>query len=140
MTVLIDTNVVMDVVFNNSKLIDGSRAILDHAEQKRFAGYISASAITDIFYLSKKRLGKKVAKEVVKELLQIYYPATVTDNHIYQALDLDWSDFEDSVQYIVGESISADYIVTRNTKDYTSGTIPVVTPEEFIQAIADINN
>ena len=58
----------------------------------------------------------------------------VTDSNIYQALDLDWDDFEDSVQYMVGESFAADYIVTRNTKDYSSGSIPAVTPEEFLQA------
>ena len=140
MTVLIDTNVVMDVVFNNAKLIDGSRAILDHAEQKRFTGYISATAITDIFYLSKKRLGKKVAKEAIKELLQIFYPATITDNHIYQALDLDWNDggyipSEDSVQFIVGESLAVNYIITRNTEDFSSGSIIAITPEQFLQAI-----
>jgi hypothetical protein len=68
--------------------------------------------------------------------LKIFYPATVTDNNIYQALDLDWEDFEDSVQYIVGESLSVNYIVTRNTKDFASGSIPSVTPEHFIEIIA----
>jgi len=51
-------------------------------------------------------------------------------------LDLEWEDFEDSVQYIVSESFSADYIVTRNTQDYVSGSIPAVTPEQFIKTIA----
>ena len=55
---------------------------------------------------------------------------------IFQALDLDWNDFEDSVQYVVGESFSADFIVTRNTQDYASGSIPAVTPEDFIKTIA----
>jgi len=133
--VLIDTNVVLDVVLKNAMFVDSSRAILDKAEQRRFTGYISASAITDIFYLSQKKLGKKIAKEVIKELLQIFYPATVTDSNIYQALDLDWSDFEDSVQYVVGESFAVDNIVTRNSQDYASGSISAVTPEQFIQVI-----
>jgi len=138
MTVLIDTNVVMDVVFTNAILVDGSRAILDYAEQKRFIGYISASAITDIFYLSQKRLGKKVAKEVLTELLQVFKPATVTGSHIYQALDLDWSDFEDSVQFVIGESLAVDYIVTRNIHDFSSSSIPTITPEQFIKTITVI--
>jgi len=33
------------------------------------------------------------------------------------------------------EELSTDYIVTRNTKDFFSGQIPVVTPEQFIQII-----
>jgi hypothetical protein len=74
----------------------------------------------------------------MKILLQVFRPATVTDSHIYQALEAEWDDFEDSVQFIVGEGLSVDYFVTRNTKDFFSGSIPAVTPERFIQLNADI--
>ena len=137
MTVLIDTNVALDVLLNNAGLVAGSRALLDLAAKKRFIGYVSASAVTDIFYIARKKLGKKGAKEAIKYLLHIYYPATVTDTDIYKALDLTWDDFEDSVQFTVGQGLSVDYIVTRNTQDFSSGHIPAVTPEQFIQIIAD---
>ena len=139
MTVLIDTNVIVDVILANAVLVTGSKAIVDLAEQKRYTGYISASAITDIFYISQKRLGKKIAKEAIKELLHVFNPATVTDSHIYQALDLEWGDFEDSVQFVVGEGLSVDYIVTRNTKDFSAGNISAITPEQFIKTVTDIN-
>jgi len=51
---------------------------------------------------------------------------------------LDWDDFEDSVQYVVGESLSVDYIVSRNTKDFLHGNIESVTPEQLIQIIDNI--
>ena len=51
---------------------------------------------------------------------------------------MEWDDFEDSVQFIVGKGLAVDYIVTRNTKDFASGSIDVITPEQFIQAIADL--
>ena len=51
------------------------------------------------------------------------------------ALDFAWGDFEDSVQFVVGESLSVDYIITRNTKDFSCGSIPAATPEEFIKII-----
>jgi hypothetical protein len=50
---------------------------------------------------------------------------------------LTWDDFEDSVQFTVGEGLSVDYIVTRNTQDFSPGSIPAVTPEQFIQIIAE---
>jgi hypothetical protein len=73
------------------------------------------------------------------KVLHIFHPATVTDNNIYQALDLDWNDFEDSVQCIVGEGLAVDYIVTRNTHDFASGSIPAVTSEQFIKIIINPN-
>ncbi len=135
MKVLIDTNVVLDVLINNALFFTHSKKIFDFAEQKRITGFISASAITDIFYIAQKKLGKKAIKEAIKKVLKVFYPATITDNNIYQALDLEWDDFEDSVQYIVGEGLSVGYIVTRNTKDFASGSIPAVTPEQFIRII-----
>jgi len=137
MKVLIDTNVVLDVLINNSDFFAHSKKIFDFAEQKQITGFISASAVTDIFYIAQKKLGKKVIKEAIKKVLKIFSPATVTDNHIYQALDLEWDDFEDSVQYVVGEGLAADYIVTRNIQDFTFGSISAVTPEQFIKIIAD---
>jgi len=140
MEVLIDTNVALDVILNNAGFVTNNRVILELAEQKRFIGYISASAITDIFYISQKRLGKKIARESINHLLHIFSPATVTGDNIYQALNLEWEDFEDSVQYVIGESFSVDYIVTRNTKDFTAdilsdASINIVTPEQFINII-----
>jgi len=133
--ILIDTNIALDILLRRQDYPSAKNIYL-MAEMKHIDCYISASAITDIFYLSKNDLGKKPAKEALKTLLQIFKPATVTDNHIYQALDLDWNDFEDSVQYVVGEGLSVDYIITRNIQDYTSSSIPVLTPENFIQTIS----
>jgi len=138
MTILIDTNVVLNALLNNTGFVDNSKKRFDLADEKRFIGYVSASAITDIFYISQKKLGKKGAKEAIKQMLHIYYPATVTDENIYKALDLTWDDFEDSVQFTAGEGLPADYIVTRNTQDFSSGHIPAVTPEQFIRITADM--
>jgi len=133
--VLIDTNVALDILLRRPNY-QNAKVVYLLAEKNQLDCYISASAITDIFFLSKKDLGKKNAKEALKNLLQVFKPATVTDNHIYQALNLDWNDFEDSVQYVVGKNLSVDYIVTRNIQDYSFGSIPAITPEMFIQAVA----
>ena len=136
MKVLIDTNVTLDILLKRRDYTDAF-AVFKLAEEKIISGFISASAITDIFFLSKNAPGRKPAKEALKGLLQVFKPATVTDNNIFQALDLDWIDFEDSVQYIIGESLAVDYIVTRNTQDFSSGLIPALTPEKFIEIISD---
>jgi predicted nucleic acid-binding protein len=132
MKVLIDTNVALDIMLHR-KDYAVSEAVSKLAEKNAFSGFISASAITDIFYIAKSTLGKKPTKEALKELLKVFRPATVTDNDIFHALSLDWDDFEDSVQFAVGESFDVDYIVTRNTKDYSASTIPAIEPDQFVQ-------
>ncbi|MCL2043276.1 MAG: PIN domain-containing protein [Treponema sp.] len=138
MKVLADSNIVLDILLNRSAFFTDSKEIFDLAEKKKIIGYVSASAVTDIFYISSKGIGKDSAREAIKGILSVFYPATVTDNHIYHALDMDWEDFEDSVQFVVGESLAVDYIITRNPQDFSSSSIPAVTPEQFIQTMADI--
>jgi len=135
--ILVDTNVALDILLRRQDYTNAS-VIFSLAEHNIIACFLSASAITDIFFLSKNDLGKKAAKEALKDLLQVFKPAAVTDCHIYQALDLEWGDFEDSVQYVVGESLSVDYIITRNADDFSCGDIPAITPEQFIETIVDL--
>jgi len=107
-------------------------------QQALIKSYISASTVTDVFYITQKEYGKKAAREAIKRLLKVFHPATVTDGNIFQALELDWSDFEDSLQFVVGKALLADFIITRNIKDFASSSISTVTPEQFIQTITDI--
>ena len=136
MKILIDTNVALDILLKRPDF-SNAKFIYSLAEKNEISCFITASAITDIFFLSKGDLGKKPAIEAMKELLQVFKPATVTDSFIYQALYLGWNDFEDSVQYVVGESLEVAYIVSRNTDDYKAGSIPAVSPQEFITLISE---
>jgi anthranilate/para-aminobenzoate synthase component II len=49
-----------------------------------------------------------------------------------EALNLKWGDFEDSVQYVAGKSISAEYIITRNPQDFSKSQIKTVLPKKFV--------
>ena len=75
MKVLIDTNIALDILLNRPDYSDAA-LIFSFARQSIIECYISASAITDIFYISRKDLGKKPAKEALKTLLQVFKPAT----------------------------------------------------------------
>jgi len=138
MTLLLDTNVVLDILLNRQPWYTNAALIFGLSQQNLIKSYISTSSITDIFYITQKEQGKNAAKEAIKRILQIFNPATVTDRDIYQALELEWEDFEDSVQFIVGKGLSVDYIVTRNIKDFAFSSIEAVTPEQFIQTVIDV--
>jgi predicted nucleic acid-binding protein len=139
MNILVDTNVVLDILLERRPWYTEAALIFGLSKRKLLNCFVSASSITDIFYLTQKEHGKETARNSIKRLLQVFNPATVTDANIRRALELEWDDFEDSVQFTVGESLSADFIVTRNVKDFTSCTITVVTPSQFLQRISIIS-
>jgi predicted nucleic acid-binding protein len=138
MKVLIDTNIVLDVLLNRQPYCQDAAKIIVLSEKKIIESYVSASEITDIYYITQKEYkNKQITIVLIKKILEVISVATITGNDIYQALDLGWNDFEDSVQYIVGESIAADYIITRNTDDFSNSTIKIVTAEQFLNILSE---
>jgi len=77
---------------------------------------------------------------LLKNLLTSVDIAAVTGSEIMRAMDIDWDDFEDAVQYVAGENIKVDYIVTRNTSDFNSVLLPVVTTKELLSIIIEKNS
>jgi len=84
MKILIDTNVALDILLQRQPWYTNAALVFSFAQRNYIECYISASAITDIFYVAKKDLGKSGARAAMKILLQVFRPATVTDSQIYQ--------------------------------------------------------
>lgn len=70
---------------------------------------------------------------LLERLLQVVSIAGVTETEILAALKSNWKDFEDAVQFYAARNIEVSYIVTRNKKDYLSGDITIVEPQEFLE-------
>jgi predicted nucleic acid-binding protein len=133
MNILIDTNIVLDILLQREPHYKNAARIIVLSEKGYIQSFLSASAVTDIFYIARKELNDKAAAlGLLKNILKTIHIASVTESSIHEALDLEWNDFEDSVQYVAGQSISAEYIVTRNPKDFAGSEIKVLSPEEFI--------
>ena len=136
MNILIDTNVILDQLLKREPFHENAESIRVLSEKGYINSYISASAVTDIYYIAKKELNDKdEAVDLLESLLNTTSIAAVTETSIHEALALKWDDFEDAVQYVAGQSISADYIITRNANDYTDSQIEVLSPEEFLNVI-----
>jgi len=133
MTVLIDTNVILDVLLQRQQFLQASAGVILLSEKNIIEGYVTASAITDIFYVTNNTYkDKQKTMNLLKSVLKTVNIAAVTGEEIYRALDLNWNDFEDAVQYTAGEHIQADYIITRDLGGYEGSSIPVIQPVGFL--------
>lgn len=133
MRILIDTNIVLDVMLKREPFYRMSLEILSLAKKDDVEEYISASAVTDIYYLAYRQLRDKgIVKNLMKELLTVVSVASVSGQEIENAISLEWNDFEDSVQYSVAYLQEMDGIVTRNPNDYKEAKIKIWKPEELL--------
>jgi predicted nucleic acid-binding protein len=135
MKILLDTNIALDVLLERHPFHETGTKVLG-LSKGGVELFISASAITDIYYIARKRqTGKEAAMNMLKTILLSADVASVTGNEIRRAIALDWNDFEDAVQYAAGERIEVDYVVTRNAADFAFAAIPVVSPEVLLAII-----
>ena len=129
--VLVDVNVILDVVAKREPHYAASARVWAAIEVGRAKGIIAAHGVTTLYYLISRQLGPKSANVIIGELLSVFEVATVDGGVLVAALALGWPDFEDAVQMTAAASAGADYLVTRNVRDFKSGVVSVVTPDAF---------
>ena len=138
MKLLIDTNVVLDVLLRREPFFRTAAEVLSLTQRDEVREYVSASAITDIYYIANKQMKDRDAvRDLLKRLLMIVSVAAVSEREIQNALNLAWGDFEDSVQYSVALLNEMDGIVTRNPSDYQETNMRIWLPEQALELFAN---
>ena len=66
----------------------------------------------------------------------VFRVAAVDEKVIDLSLSSDFKDFEDAVQCYLAVNAKADCLITGNKRDYVTDILPILTPEEFLVAIA----
>ena len=133
MKLLIDTNVILDILLKREPFFADSYQAIRMAIDNNDECCISVTAATDIFYILRKALqSAEQAKEYLGSLAQLAEFTDVLAVDALEALSSDVADYEDAVVEAVADRIGADYILTRNIKDYAYSKVPAVTPTELL--------
>jgi len=130
---LIDTNVILDIALNREPFFEYSSKIFDKIDDQILEGFITASSITDIYYIASKQKDKLQARKFLINLIQILEVVGVDKDIVIQALESEMTDFEDAIQVFSAKSNSIDLVITRNVADFASTGMTALTPQEFIQ-------
>ena len=133
--VLIDINILLDVLQKREPFYQASAGILAAVETGKIQGYIAAHSITTLFYLIQKGRSSAEARATITNLLQFINIARVDQNTIEQALNLETRDFEDAVQMVCAVQCKADFLITRNVKDYQPALLSVLTPVDLLATL-----
>ena len=136
MKIMCDTNVIIDVLLEREPFIEDSYKVLKLCEEHKIDGFVSASSVTDIFYLVRKYThSTELAYNAVGKLLEIVKVCTVTNNDILIAFQKKAKEFEDCLIATCAKSIHCDYIAARNKRGFEDFGISVLTPTEILLKI-----
>ncbi len=135
MKILIDTNIILDVLCNRKDFAEDSLKVFKYCEAHQITGYTSALSIPNIVYIMRKELDQNRIREILTSLTAIFSVVDLRETDLMKAAELEFGDYEDALQSICASRIKANYIVTRNIKDFTNSIVPAIKPSELFDRI-----
>jgi hypothetical protein len=105
-------------------------------QEKSVNAFLAAHSITNIFYILRKVYSVSERKQRLIDLCRSISVAGIGHKEILNALENNnFDDVEDCLQEEYAKAINANYIITRNIKDYSHSEIPAILPEKFLKGL-----
>lgn len=139
MKVLIDTNVILDYLLDRAPDTESAEKIFDLCISERIKGYVAAHSVLNAYYTMRKHFSDSDRRWLLLNISKMVSIVSEDDKMIVDALKFsDFRDFEDCVVAECAKSCGADYIITRNVKDFENSGVKAITPEDFLGLRKDI--
>jgi predicted nucleic acid-binding protein len=133
--IFVDSDIILDLLLDREPFFTPSAELFNLIEARKVHASVSALHFSNLFYILRKVKGSEAAKSVLRKLKILVKILPVNEKVIELALESDFSDFEDAIQYYACLDNNIDVIVTRNKNDFKSGKLPVMTAPEVLAVL-----
>ena len=128
----IDSDVVLDFLTKREPFHEDAMRIFEYASRGKLKLFVSSLSINNINYVISKLESAEKAKRQLVTLLELIEILPVGKSTVKKSLFSGFRDFEDGLQNFCAEEGKLTTIVTRNSKDYSSSSLVIQTPKEFL--------
>jgi len=135
MRVLLDTNIILDIALGREPHFADSANLFKKIDNKTMFGFVTATTITDIYYIARREKGHHVTLEFISNLIGVIDVIGIDREIILESLISKLVDFEDAIQSVSSRLNNIDYIITRNQKDFINSEIKALSPKVFLDLI-----
>ena len=133
MRILVDTNILLDYLLDRKPFLDDAKRIIALCKMKKVRGCIAAHSVVNIFYITRGGYSVAQRKEILYGLCKNLTVIGINSAKIFAALeDESFNDVEDYLQMACAKEYPADYIITRDRKDFAASPIPALEPQAFL--------
>ena len=136
--VVLDTNILIDFLNEREPFYRPTRLLMIGGRAGEFDLWITTSQFTDLVYIlsegGKPALIPSTLERLrgVRTFVNVYQ---VTDRDIDQMLVTSWADPEDALLFEAALQLKADFLVTRNQRDFERPLVRVVDCRGFFEAL-----
>lgn len=116
MRIVLDTNIILDIALKRIPFYEDSAKLISKIGLGELNGFITATSITDIYYIARKSQGHDTTLSFITSLFTFISILGVDSKVILKPLKSDIRDFEDAIQANAAYINQIDYLITRNKK------------------------
>ena len=133
MNIFIDSDIILDLLAKREPFYIYAAKVFTFADQRKIKAFTSPLIFANLHYILKRQKSNEFALQSLRKLKTIINVLPIDAKVIEQALNSEFKDFEDAIQYFTSVNNGIKVILTRNKKDYSKGKITISTAEEFIK-------
>jgi predicted nucleic acid-binding protein len=133
--VFLDGDVLLDHLMDRKPYSKAIAVILSLGDLKQIKLYSSVLVFANCYYILRKFSTHQKVIENLKSLAVFIDFAVTGKKEILDALQSSFKDFEDALQNAAATSSGIPILITRNTKDYRTSGLSVMTPDEYLASL-----
>jgi predicted nucleic acid-binding protein len=133
--ILLDTDVLLDVALDRAPHAEASSALLDLLERRPRMAFVAWHTVANFFYLVRPARGTREARDVLLDLTGFVTVAPTDTDDLRFAASFPLPDLEDAMQVAAARACGAQYIATRNVKNFKKSPVPARTPAELLEEL-----
>jgi predicted nucleic acid-binding protein len=130
--VFVDTDIIYDLLAKRDPFYSSAAHLFTLADEGKVQIFISALSLANIHYLISKHQSESQAKQILRKFKVLVNVTSLTEKIIDLALNSEFEDFEDAIQYFSALQNDIEILLTRNLKDFKKAQISVLTAQDFI--------
>jgi predicted nucleic acid-binding protein len=130
--IFVDTDIIYDMLAKREPHYQAAARLFTLSDGGKIQIFISALTVANIHYLISKQLSSNEAKHIIRKFKLLVNIVPINEKIIDLALNSDFKDFEDAIQYYCALENNIELLLTRNLKDYKQAQISVMTAQDFI--------
>ena len=131
MRLLIDINVLLDVALQRPGAPASARLLGLCGRQHE--GWLAWHSVATMAYLIERQQSAVSGRDFIRGMLGWADVAHTGRADALAALDLPMRDFEDALQVAAAMACGAQFVITRNERDFKNSPVPALNPETFLR-------
>jgi len=133
--ILVDTDIILDLLAKREPHYQFSARLFSKADEGELKLCVSSLSFSNLNYILSKQFSAVQARKKLLTFKTLVTVLSVSEKSVDLALNSDFNDFEDALQYFTALEFKISTLLTRNLKDYKKADISVLTAEQYLKSI-----